>query len=310
VFLVVTKSRKPQALKCLEPSRIQSPEEFLDAASDLAMEAEMLSKLDHENIIQLRGVSSTPPSQSYLEDGRGYFLLMDVLEETLKDRLQRWRKDRSGYEKWKLADILTKPKLHLAKMYGRVETVAMGVAKGMAYLHCRNIILRDIKPANIGFDEEGKVRLFDFGMARELQNCEMEEICGTPRYMAPEVMDGKGYSLKSDVYSFGILLFEICSFKVPFSGKKTMEDLQKGIVEAADRPSLDCIPCPSTRALIQACWSANPYKRPSFNEICSLLDGIISHLHEKHIPSMTGKIVSSESLTELEDLDEYVATTF
>jgi len=69
--------------------------------------------------------------------------------------------------------------------------------------------------ANIGFDDQG-VKLFDFGFARYVEECDPEEICGSPRYLAPEVVAGKGYSLKVDVYSFGVLFFEVCSLKVPF----------------------------------------------------------------------------------------------
>jgi len=54
-------------------------------------------------------------------------------------------------------------------------------------------------------------------MARHIQDCPPHELCGSPRYMAPEVMKGEGYTLKVDVYSFGILLFELCSLEVPFA---------------------------------------------------------------------------------------------
>jgi len=88
VHLVVdSKTRKQYALKCLDASRISNSEEFLDAAADLARETALLTRLDHENIIQLRGISSSTLSESYQEDGNGFFFLMDVLQETLKDRL-------------------------------------------------------------------------------------------------------------------------------------------------------------------------------------------------------------------------------
>jgi len=124
--------------------------------------------------------------------------------------------------------------LHQQALHERIEETAMGIAKGMVYLHSRNIILRDLKPANIGYDEnvyenvydsnnvekglqQNKLRLFDFGMAQKLEECDPSEICGSLRYMAPEVMAGKGYSLGVDVYSFGVILFEICSLQVPFA---------------------------------------------------------------------------------------------
>merc|ERR1719223_2181950 len=99
----------------------------------------------------------------------------------------------------------------------------------MEYMHSRGIVLRDLKPGNVGFDERtGTVKLFDFGMARPVRDCDPNELCGSPKYMAPEIMskmlcggggdDNEGlYSLGVDVYSFGVVLYELCSLHVPFS---------------------------------------------------------------------------------------------
>ena len=92
------------ALKSLNPKRIKDPETLLKAATDFAMEAKHLNELDHENIIKLRGICSTSFSQSFTEGTeKGYFLILDLLEEVLSDRLERWRKDarKASYEtKW------------------------------------------------------------------------------------------------------------------------------------------------------------------------------------------------------------------
>jgi serine/threonine protein kinase len=159
-----------------------------------------------------------------------------------------------------------KIKLQPDKMFGRIETVIKGVVDGMRYLHDRNIILQDLKPANIGFDESGKVRLFDFGMARYVTECKDDEVCGTPRYMAPEVMSGEGSSLKSDVYSFGMVLYEVCSLQRPFGHCKSYESLEEA-ARSTSRPSLDCIPSKAVQALIQECWNPDPAARPSFEGI-------------------------------------------
>jgi serine/threonine protein kinase len=151
-------------------------------------------------------------------------------------------------------------------MLGRIETVIKGVVDGMRYLHNRNIILQDLKPANIGFDESGKVRLFDFGMARYVTECKDDEVCGTPRYMAPEVMSGEGSSLKSDVYSFGMVFYEVCSLQSPFGHCKSFESLEE-VARSTSRPSLDCIPNKAVQALIQECWNHDPAARPSFEGI-------------------------------------------
>jgi serine/threonine protein kinase len=162
-------------------------------------------------------------------------------------------------------------------MLGRIETVIKGVVDGMRYLHDRNIILQDLKPANIGFDESGKVQLFDFGMARYVAECKDDnEVCGTPRYMAPEVMSGEGSSLKSDVYSFGMVFYEVCSLQSPFGHCKSFESLEE-VARSTSRPSLDCIPNKAVQALIQECWNHDPAARPSF-------EGIHRSLMEEVVP--------------------------
>ncbi len=315
VHLVTDQRKEKLALKCLDPTRIASPDELVVAATDLAMEAIVLSSLaPHPHIIRLRGVCSVPFSQSYAEAGEGsegYFLLLDVLTETLSDRLNRWRKDRrssmtdqQGGRKTKRMSLVRFPRirrhqLDVSKMYGRMETVARGVVCGMAYLHSQGIILRDLKPSNCGFDEDGKVRLFDFGMARQIKDCHAEEICGSPRYMAPEVMAGHGYTLKADVYSFGVLLYELCTLEVPFTdvdvnrtngrntrrnaSKKvvqattTVEDFQRLVVEQKVRPlHVDRIPCARTRGLIQDCWDSDLCVRPTFEEVAERLSEILA----------------------------------
>jgi serine/threonine protein kinase len=84
----------------------------------------------------------------------------------------------------------------------------IGVCDALKYLHKNNIIYRDLKPANVGFDDSGVVKMFDFGLARHMDDCE-RAIAGSLRYMAPETMLGEGSDAKSDVYSFGILLYEV-----------------------------------------------------------------------------------------------------
>jgi serine/threonine protein kinase len=256
-------------------SRVHNSEEFVSAATDLAMEANILSRLNHRNIIRLRGLSSSPPSQSYSKAGEGYFLLMDVLEGTLKEHLQRLRNRRRSFRRRVYKLLLKSPrKVCITNMYDRIQTIAWEIAQGMKYLHQNQILMCDLKPGNIGFDKSGTVKLFDFGMAQEVDDGLDYAMRGTPRYMAPEVILGDGCSFKSDVYSFGVVLYELCSLQIPFS-KCTNLETCRGQVVMGERPSLDCIPCPSIKVLIQACWASNPRDRPSFEQICNqLLDAV------------------------------------
>lgn len=163
-------------------------------------------------------------------------------------------------------------------MDGRMQIVALGIVKGMIYLHENGIVLRDLKPANVGFDEEGNVRLFDFGMAWKLEDCYPDEICGSPISMPPEVMARNGYWFGVDVYSFGVVLYEICSLKVAFSAIRkhaNVKDFTRLVIEHS-RPKLNIIDCPLATKLIEDCWQSDPTQRPSFQIIHHRIIDIIS----------------------------------
>jgi hypothetical protein len=185
VYMVINPNTgESYALKSLNPKRIKDPEMLILAATDLAIEAKILSGLSHENIVQLKCICATSFSQSFTEGtDEGYFLILDLLEGVLSDRLERWRRDSTKLSSFENKWSLTSAKLNIKKMYGRMENVALGIVKGMIYLHEKGIIIRDLKPPNVGFDKEGKVRLFDFGMARKLEDCDYNDICGSPRYV-------------------------------------------------------------------------------------------------------------------------------
>jgi len=318
VHLVVDPETKLQyALKCLDPKRLSTTgtgtggshdsHEFLDAAKDLARETALLTKLDHENIIPIRGFCSKSLSESYQEDGNGFFFFMDVLQETLKDRLDRWRGDKDMYQPKNRLDprrfLFKHSSLDLDRLHGRLETVALGIVRGMRYLHEeQSIVLRDLKPANVGFDATtGQVRLFDFGLSRSIEECLPDEVVGTPRYMAPEVMVNQGTSYASDVYSFGVLLYEIATLKVAFSKQRSLEDFQKHVVDARARPNLNGIPCLLLCSLISECWAHDRRQRPSFREIQNRLLGILEPppLADKPTPTDQGvrKLSSLEVTT-------------
>ena len=94
----------------------------------------------------------------------------------------------------------------------------LGIVSAMKYLHGKGVLFRDLKPANIGFTRKGTAQLFDFGLARHIENCPENELAGTPRYLASELLEscaGYTYSLGSDIYSFGVLSFEVCTLARP-----------------------------------------------------------------------------------------------
>lgn len=111
----------------------------------------------------------------------------------------------------------------------RSLSVVRDIATGLETAHNRGVLHRDIKPQNVLFSGDRKtVKLGDFGLAFSLMDAGPAltaegTVGGTPGYMAPEVFEGDFYDPRSDIYSLGILLYEILTGKLPFSGASTLE---------------------------------------------------------------------------------------
>lgn len=101
------------------------------------------------------------------------------------------------------------------------------LALGLDHLHSLGIIYRDLKPENILLDEEGHIKLTDFGLSKEAIDHEKKaySFCGTVEYMAPEVVNRQGHAHSADWWSYGVLMFEMLTGSLPFQGKDRKETM-------------------------------------------------------------------------------------
>ena len=95
------------------------------------------------------------------------------------------------------------------------------------YLHSKNIVYRDLKPENILINKNGYLKLTDFGFAKQLENEKTYTLCGTPEYLAPEIILNKGHGKAVDWWTLGILLYEMLVGIDPFSDDDPMMVYQK-----------------------------------------------------------------------------------
>jgi len=157
-------------------------------------EARMLAKVAHSNLVNIFDQG----------DDQGHaFIVLELVEGiTLRDALKSFGALRTE----------------------QIVQVSKAVLSALAQAHQNGVVHRDLKPENILLADDGRIKVTDFGLARELTaNTDTGSLVGTVAYLAPEVIKRGKADTASDVYSFGILLFEMLTGKQPFLGDDAMQ---------------------------------------------------------------------------------------
>uniref|UniRef100_A0A4W3IDW4 Ribosomal protein S6 kinase n=1 Tax=Callorhinchus milii TaxID=7868 RepID=A0A4W3IDW4_CALMI len=134
------------------------------------------------------------------------------------------------------------------------------LALALDHLHSLGIIYRDLKPENILLDEDGHIKLTDFGLCKESTDHEKKaySFCGTVEYMAPEVVNRRGHSHSADWWSFGVLMFEMLTGSLPFQGKDRKETMTMIVKAKLGMPQFLS---PDSQSLLRMLFKRNPGNR-------------------------------------------------
>jgi eukaryotic-like serine/threonine-protein kinase len=189
--------KREVAIKVLHPHLAAD----VESKARLEREAQAVAKLRHENILEIFDYSGTDSASSYI--------VTEFIDGvTLKQLL--------GTRPFAYPEI---PAL-----------IAAEVGGALSHAHAVGIIHRDIKPENVMFRKDGLLKLMDFGIAQvvDLQRMTVTgQLLGSPAYMAPELIEGKPLDFRTDVFSVGILLYQLATGSLPFTGKNPHEVLRR-----------------------------------------------------------------------------------
>ncbi|KAH9126827.1 hypothetical protein LEN26_009243 [Aphanomyces euteiches] len=153
--------------------------------------------------------------------------------------------------------------------------IALDMARGLAYLHNHNpvVIHRDLKSQNILLDENMRTKIADFGLSKFREVGKTMSICGSPLWVAPEVLRGEKYGTPCDVFSFSIIVWEALAWSEPYPAMGSSE-VMKGVAIGNLRPiNPDDTPLCMDR-LLKDCWQRKQDQRPGFNELVPKLEAM------------------------------------
>jgi GTPase SAR1 family protein len=209
----------------------------------------LMSRLQHENIVRLLGVSLRPEPSMVMEYMNGGHLFSYL--------------HRSGKK------ICWEEKMSLA----------MDVARGMQFIHSTKppIVHRDLKSPNVLLTHRAdkpypSAKIADFGLSRGLEwsSHYSDKVVDNPTWLAPEVLRKERYNEKVDIYAFGVILYELATQKQFFGEISFFHELEETVLHGTRPPISDEIPS-YVRQLIEVCWQEDSHKRPDFNVIVQTL---------------------------------------
>jgi tetratricopeptide (TPR) repeat protein len=189
--------KREVAIKVLHPHLLAEPE----SKARLEREAQAVAKLQHDNILQVFDYSGTGALSSYI--------VTEFIDgQTMKQ-------------------FLSARKTPMPEVAALIS-IELGTA--LAHAHSLGIIHRDIKPENVMVRKDGMLKLMDFGVAQILDLERMTvtgQLLGSPAYMAPELFEGKPLDVRTDVFSVGVMLYQMATGQLPFSGRNPHEVLKR-----------------------------------------------------------------------------------
>jgi serine/threonine-protein kinase ULK/ATG1 len=182
------------AIKCIEKDTILNK-----LKNRLKSEIKLHSDFDHKNIIKL---------YDFIEDNDFYYIILEYCSHGDLHKYIKYNKLNSQQ----------------AQNYSRQ------LADGLKYLRSKNIVHRDLKPHNILITESFVIKITDFNFARELWDQQLAEtLCGSPLYMAPEIIETNSYTNKSDLWSVGMIIYEMLHSHTPYDDAINPMDLLRKI---------------------------------------------------------------------------------
>ena len=201
-------------------------------------EAKLLGQLSHSSIVTL---------YDYIVDTSGYHLIMEYLKGNQLD------------------DYINKVSGPINEI--RAIDIFLQVLDGIHHIHKLNIVHRDIKPSNIIIDENDKIKLLDFGIAKDYSNDPNltvvgQSVGGTPMYMSPEHISNAKITVQSDIYSLGVTFWNMLTGKAPYQGLSLAKIYSK--IENEELPAIEKIyPFASKKLndIIKKATAKDPKKR-------------------------------------------------